>query len=248
MPSDYENELLAMAQKQAKQTVGETDPFGQVLGGQEPQSLEDLVRQASGGGMMTRQASIAEAHQTSNQRIPEPPLEHLWESPGRGTPEDFGNQEFRADGNELADLFMTSEARAQADLTGEPVVMPFVQTDWRPPSDDFNIQFDNGELDVTAHTPNERARFRVDRPPPRVPFQPRTSNEADGRVVMTREGGNWRPESAASRFRRELPAEVPVRQATRQPVRQQHAQAEDRSHLPTVYDRVGASEDWIDLD
>jgi hypothetical protein len=244
MPSDFEKSLLALAQNQAKQSAS-SDPFGQVLGSEEPQSLFDLAQAISKALPQSPADERLVAQRVADVMGSERPrplnraanLEQLWETP-RGTLPEEGGGEFRAGDEDLAGLFMNGEAQAQADLTGETVV-PITQNSWTSPSDDFDIQFDTGDLEVPMMAPNERARFRVDRPPPRVPFQARIPDRdsgLDGRVVMSRQGnGNWRAptESASQR-------QVPVRtQQANQPVA-------DRSGIPTAYDRIASDHDFFD--
>jgi hypothetical protein len=135
----------------------------------------------------------------------EPDLEGLWDSPGRAT-------EASDAGDSLSGLFMTGEAVAQAEMTGQSfeageIPMPRMA---RTASSDFNIEFDGG-MDFGAEAPSRAssaARFRVDQPPRYTAFQRGNITAQDG-VVVGQRGSNGRFQRTAAAARPQMERPVP---------------------------------------
>lgn len=141
----------------------------------------------------------------------EPDLEGLWDAPGRAT-------EASEAGDALTGLFMTGEAVAQAEITGQSfeagdIPMPRMA---RTASSDFNIEFDGG-MDFGSEAPSraassEAARFRIDRPPPRYTF-PRGNVTAQDGVVVGQRGTDGRFQRTAAQAARPVPQPRPTQVA-----------------------------------
>jgi len=132
----------------------------------------------------------------------EPDLEGLWDSPGRAT-------ETSDAGDSLSGLFMTGEAVAQAEMTGQTfeageIPMPRMS---RTASSDFSIEFDGG-MDFGAEAPSRAssaARFRVDQPPRYTAF-PRGNITVQDGVVVGQRGTDGRFQRTGARPQMERPA------------------------------------------
>ena len=143
---------------------------------------------------------------SSTPSATEPDLEGLWDSPGRAVEASEG-------GDALSGLFMTGEAVAQAEMTGqsfEDGEIPMPRMARTASTSDFNIEFDGG-MDFGAEAPSRAssaARFRIDQPPPRYTF-PRGNVTVQDGVVVGQRGSDGRFQRTSARPQMERPAPQP---------------------------------------